>query len=83
MQAVVIMPAFESSNGKFWREILISQSGIGNAISQRLPSSRSGILQLEPILTDGVQGFHHFTQLNIKASRKVVLPAVKEILNNL
>lgn len=66
------------NEGIYSRDLLVLRGGIGDSIVQRLLGSERDVLQLEQ--RSEVEGFHSFHQRNTKASRKIVMPIVKNIL---
>lgn len=82
VNAIIVMAAFQDSNGVFRREMLICRNDIGTAIFDALPAE-SKELELQPKDSITTPGFHYLEQLNSKGSRKVVLPLVRKIIENL
>lgn len=79
VQAVLVMTAFEK-DGSFTREMLIDHSDLGGILATFLfkgPNSL-GLKPIEPGTSHN--GFHHYSQ-DLGASRKVVLPVVKEFID--
>lgn len=82
VNTIIVMAAFQGSDGVFRREMLISRSDIGTAIFNALPCE-SKALELKPNDSITTPGFHYLEQQNTKGSRKVVLPLIRTIIGDL
>lgn len=80
LSAVVILLGYKR-DGTYKRDIVVSADRLGDELASKLQNySGAEILQLER-LPRKLSGLHHFQQLNPKASRKAVLPIIKELMS--
>lgn len=79
VDCIVIMTAF-SKNGIFIRELLVQCNPLGDYIFNQLENDQSGLGLVS--LHQEIDGFHFAVQNNTKASRKIVLPLIKQNILN-
>lgn len=80
LSAVVILLGYKR-DGTYKRDTVVSTDRLGDELASRLQNySGAEILQLE-LLPQKLSGLHHFHQLNPKASRKAILPIIKELMS--